>query len=98
MSSSSKPVFLLVCGGWHTPPAYDKLKTQIESHGYEYHCPHLPSMGPGASGVTYEADVEEIRRVTLPLFEQGREVVLIAHSAGGVPAVGVPKMQNRTRC
>lgn len=88
--SSSKPVFLFVCGGWHTPAAYDKLRVELESRGYEYLCPHLPSLGPDASGVTYEADVEEIRRRALPLFDQGKEVVLVAHSAGGVPAVSSP--------
>lgn len=87
MTSPSKPVFLLVCGGWHPPAAYDRLKEQLEGRGYEYYCPKLSSMGPGASGVTYEADVKVVQETALPLFEQGKEVVLIAHSAGGVPAV-----------
>lgn len=87
--SSPRTVFLLVCGGWHPPAAYDKLKAELEARGYEYHCPLLPSLGRDASGVTYQADVEEIRKVAVPLFEQGKEVALIAHSAGGVPAVSV---------
>ncbi|ETS76659.1 hypothetical protein PFICI_12046 [Pestalotiopsis fici W106-1] len=87
MTSLSKPVFLLVCGGWHPPAAYDRLKEQLEGRGYEYYCPKLSSLGPEASGVTYQADVEVIRQTALPLFEQGKEVVLVAHSAGGVPAV-----------
>ncbi|KAK6209465.1 hypothetical protein LQW54_006318 [Pestalotiopsis sp. IQ-011] len=87
MSSPTRPAFLVVCGGWHPPAAYDKLREQLEGRGLEYRCPPLPSMGPSAAGVTYHADVDAIRAAALPLFEQGREVVLVAHSAGGVPAV-----------
>lgn len=89
MSSPTKPAFLVVCGGWHPPAAYDKLREQLEGRGLEYRCPQLPSMGPSAAGVTYHADVDAIRAAALPLFEQGREVVLVAHSAGGVPAVSL---------
>lgn len=103
MSSPPKPAFLVVCGGWHPPAAYDKLREQLEGRrGLEYRCPQLPSMGPSAAGVTYHADVDEIRRVALPLFEQGREVVLVAHSAGGVPAVSCflpfPTLHLRETC
>ncbi|KAI1845392.1 hypothetical protein JX265_005253 [Neoarthrinium moseri] len=54
--------------------------------GFEYQCPQLPSLGPDSKGITYKADVEAIQRTAFSLFDQGKEVALIAHSAGGVPA------------
>ncbi|KAH8678484.1 Alpha/beta hydrolase fold-1 [Xylariales sp. PMI_506] len=54
--------------------------------GYEFICPHLPSLGPDSSGVTYLADVEAIQNISVQYFEKGRTVVLVGHSAGGVPA------------
>lgn len=93
------PVLLFVCGAWHPPHCYDPLKTRLEAMGYEFLCPTLPSLGPDAKGITYEADVECIRRVATDLFDDGREVVLIAHSAGGIPAVSSLTASTRScRC
>lgn len=88
MSSTTKPTILIVHGAWHTPsPSYEPLKTQIEKAGYECHLPRLPTVGGDEiKGLTWEADVKVVLDIALPLFEQGKEVVLVAHSYGGVPA------------
>lgn len=85
---ASKPTVLIVHGAWHEPqPAYEPLKLQIESLGYECYMPKLPTAGGDeVRGVTWEADVQAILEVALPLFDQGKEVVLVAHSYGGVPS------------
>lgn len=66
--------------------------------GYEYICPYLPSLGPNSSGVTYLADVEAIQKIAVDLFEQGKEVVLIGHSAGGIPAVSRSLIKYSAMC
>ncbi|KAF3007287.1 hypothetical protein E8E14_001617 [Neopestalotiopsis sp. 37M] len=84
--ASSKPVVLLIAGAWHPPSCYDPLRVRLEGMGYEYHCPHLPSFGAQARGVTFADDVEAIRKAATDLFDQGKEVAIIGHSSGGLLA------------
>ncbi|KAI0595850.1 Alpha/beta hydrolase fold-1 [Biscogniauxia sp. FL1348] len=86
MSSSEKPVVLLVGGSWHLPIHYSKLIDQIKALGYECVCPKLPTIGEGRAGKTWEDDARHIQNTALPLFEAGKEVFLVAHSYGGIPA------------
>lgn len=88
--ASSKPAVLLIHGAWHPPVFYDNLRTRLGAMGYEYICPHLPSLGPNSQGVDLQADIDAIRKIAIDLFDQGKEVVIIGHSAGGVPAVCPP--------
>lgn len=92
-SLDTKPVILVVTGAWHPPQCYKPLDEALAGLGYECVIPHLPSMGPGANGVTWEEDRDLIVQTATPYFEAGREVVLVAHSYGGVPAGAATKGQ-----
>ncbi|ORY63465.1 uncharacterized protein BCR38DRAFT_458590 [Pseudomassariella vexata] len=50
---------------------------------YEYVCPLPPTLGEGSPGITWKADVKCIHDTAMPLFEQGKEIILIGHSYGG---------------
>ncbi|OBS21511.1 hypothetical protein FPOA_07848 [Fusarium poae] len=84
--SITKALFLLVTGAWHPPACYNHLKADLASLGYDCVIPQLPSMGNNTNGITWEADRDEVVSVAMPYFEQGREVILVGHSYGGVPA------------
>ncbi|EFX05244.1 hypothetical protein CMQ_3313 [Grosmannia clavigera kw1407] len=43
-------------------------------------------MGEDSRGVTWEADKERILRTAVPYFEAGKEIVVVAHSYGGIPS------------
>lgn len=83
-----KPAILIVHGAWCLPePCYEPLKLQLESLGYDCYLPNLCTAGDNEIiGKTWKSDVKDILDAALPLFEQGREVIIIAHSYGGVPA------------
>lgn len=85
--SSQKPAIIIVHGAWSLPsPSYEPLKQQLEGLGYECYLPHLrTSGGDEVRGQTWEADVQVILDTAQPLFDRGREVVIVAHSYGGVP-------------
>ncbi|RSM07075.1 hypothetical protein CEP52_005453 [Fusarium oligoseptatum] len=85
-SVNEKPVFLVVTGAWHPPLCYDSLKNELNRLGYECAIPQMPSMGHGTHGVTWEADKAKVLETAVPYFEEGREVVLVGHSYGGIPA------------
>ncbi|KAJ0116753.1 hypothetical protein J7T55_009903 [Diaporthe amygdali] len=87
-SSTTKPAIIIVHGAWSLPsPSYEPLKQQLEGLGYECYLPHLRTSGAGddVRGQTWEADVKVILDTAQPLFDRGREVVIVAHSYGGIP-------------
>jgi len=43
-------------------------------------------VGADKHGVTWEADKEMLLNLVVPLFEQGKEIIIIGHSYGGIPA------------
>ncbi|KAF4947815.1 hypothetical protein FSARC_13877 [Fusarium sarcochroum] len=90
---SDKPVLLFVTGAWHPPKCYDGLKNAFTDLGYECVIPKLPTVGADSHGVTWEADKAKIVETAEPFFTEGREVVLVAHSYGGIPATAATQGQ-----
>jgi len=81
-----KPTILFVHGAWNAPEQYAKLTGPLREAGYEVLAPRLLSLGDQAAGKTWKDDAAMLREVVRPLFAEGREVVVVAHSYGGVPA------------
>ncbi|KAK7931177.1 hypothetical protein PG985_001889 [Apiospora marii] len=84
--ASSKPIILMVHGAWHLPFMYNSLKQELNTLGYEFLCPKLKTVGAYSHGMTWEADKEVILDLVEPLFDQGREIIIVGHSYGGIPA------------
>lgn len=84
--SVEKPVFLLAHGAWHPAWLYEPLKEALAKLGYTLIVPALPTTGTDAQDIAWDADVEAILQAAEPLFAQGRNVILIGHSYGGIPA------------
>lgn len=82
---SDKPIILISTGAWHPPECYAQLRADLETHGYEVVIPQHPSMGADKQGVTWKADKEGLVGTAETYFEAEKEVVLVAHSYGGVP-------------
>ncbi|KAK4229300.1 Alpha/Beta hydrolase protein [Podospora fimiseda] len=84
--ASEKPTILFSHGAWHPPHLYQPLKDALAKKGYTLIVPALATMGTKAIGVGWDADVDVLLNEAVPLFEQGKEVVLVGHSYGGIPA------------
>lgn len=85
----SKPTIIIIPGAWQKPVAFEKAVKLLEQAGYPtVHVP-LPTVGdldaPLASLVD---DVETVRKVVIPLVDEGKEVVLVGHSSGGISMSG----------
>ncbi|KAH8587120.1 Alpha/beta hydrolase fold-1 [Bisporella sp. PMI_857] len=87
----TKPSILFVPGSFSLPTFYDDLAGSIRSSGYEITIPHLPSVGlaadqgaPRQPATMYE-DAALIAEKVEELADQGKDVILAAHSYGGVP-------------
>ncbi|KAI1099135.1 alpha/beta-hydrolase [Jackrogersella minutella] len=87
MTSAELPVILLVPGAFGTPAGFDKLlpylkEAKLSTHPGPY--PSCNSSNPAAA--TCSDDVASLREtILIPLLEK-RDVVILAHSYGGVVA------------
>jgi len=95
----SKPAILFIPGSFAVPELYDTVVNAIAAKGYDIEALHLPSIGfipAPTSGedqkqtregepVTMYDDAAFIAQRTTSLAEEGRDVILVAHSYGSVP-------------
>lgn len=82
MCRSVKPTVVMVHGAWHSPVQYEPLPTLLVQAGYSLIFPHLPSIG--GKMATFDQDVTAVRDAIHTCVEDGREVVVLMHSYGGV--------------
>jgi pimeloyl-ACP methyl ester carboxylesterase len=81
---AQKPTIVLIPGAWHTPDAFGDVVKQLEEHGYEAHALHLPTAGKDLA-CTPREDAAFIQETTRALAEEGKDIVLVMHSYGGLP-------------
>ncbi|KAF9879221.1 hypothetical protein CkaCkLH20_03454 [Colletotrichum karsti] len=81
---SSKPVIVLTPGAWHSPECFKVIREELHRRGWETRATTNVSVGsePPTKGM-YD-DAASARAVIEELADQGRQVVLVAHSYGGV--------------
>lgn len=94
MASPTFPTLVLVPGAFGTPEGYDKLLPYFEQVGLPTAPGPYPSCNPAnPASATVLNDINALREnVLLPLIEQqGKDVVILAHSYGGVVAGGAAK-------
>ncbi|CEL00649.1 Putative Catalytic protein (Fragment) [Aspergillus calidoustus] len=94
MSSANPPVIVLVPGAFGTPQGFEKMLPYLTKAGYATHPESYPSCNPSdPAKVSCPQDIAFLRdHVLLPLLnEHGKDVVILAHSYGGVVAGGAAK-------
>ncbi|KAK4496457.1 hypothetical protein PRZ48_012437 [Zasmidium cellare] len=77
---------LYVPGAWHSASTFSPVATLLTQAGYEVDLIDLPSVGPAKHLPNFDADVQEIRSHIHKACDAGREIVLIGHSYGSIPA------------
>ncbi|KAK5635334.1 hypothetical protein RRF57_011046 [Xylaria bambusicola] len=88
----SKPYFLLATGSFAPAYLYNNLVEQVKARGYDMKTIQLASvgLGPGQGRDTPPAtmydDAALIAQEAEALADEGREIILVAHSYGGMPA------------
>lgn len=87
-----KPSILIVPGSFAPAAIYDQLVEAVSARGYEIRAVQLPSVGlkpeptPRREPPTMYEDAAAIARHAAALADEGKDVVVIAQSYGGVPA------------
>lgn len=80
-----KPVVLLIHGAFQQPVHYESVLGPLRDQGFTIVAPRLPTTGIDPS-LDYTDDVGVINHVLEPLLDAGREVIILAHSFGTLPA------------
>ncbi|GKZ21804.1 hypothetical protein AbraIFM66951_008732 [Aspergillus brasiliensis] len=94
MSPANLPIIVIVPGAFGTPQGFEKVLPYLTEAGYATHPGSYPSCNPSnPTTVSSSQDIAHLRdNVLLPLLnEQGKDIVIIAHSYGGVVAGGAAK-------
>lgn len=93
MSTLSKKPFTLIVPGGMTPAAvYDPVVAEVTRRGHDIRAVQLPSVrlrsetGPVREPPTMYEDAALIAKEAEALADAGRDVIIISHSYGGVPA------------
>ena len=81
---SNKPVIVIVPGAWHSPEAFHLVIDELEAAGYETKGVTLASVGAKTPLKDFQPDVDAIQQVLKSLVDQGKDIVLVVHSYGGV--------------
>lgn len=100
MASAKSPVIIVVPGAFGTPSGFDKLLPYLKDAGLSTHPGAYPSCNPASpSTATCQDDITSLRdNVLLPLMEQSKDVVVLAHSYGGVVGGAAAKgLDKKTR-
>ncbi|KAL7784832.1 Alpha/beta hydrolase fold-1 [Trichoderma ceciliae] len=84
---SPKPHIFLIPGAWHPASCMDDFLKVLEAAGVSGQAISLRSVGN--RDVTVQDDEAQVKAVLMPLIDEGREIVIVAHSYGGGVCTGV---------
>ena len=85
-SEIPKPEIVFVPGAFHTEAHFQPISKALQQLSYPTRTLALPSIGPKAGIATLDDDIKAIRSTLLRLVEDDKEILLIPHAYGAVPA------------
>lgn len=101
MKSTAGPSIIFIPGSFAFPQLYDPVFDIVRGKGHEIRGLHLPSVGlpsgqprPGQPPSMYD-DAAHIAAEVQKLVDEGRNVILVTHSYGAVPACQSTKELSR---
>ncbi|KAI1739862.1 Alpha/beta hydrolase fold-1 [Xylaria scruposa] len=80
------PTVFFIPGAWHEPWVFDNVRSILSARGFETEASSLATVGSPDSSVGLHVDAAKIRSALTKLVDEGKEVVLVAHSYGGLVA------------
>lgn len=84
---TSRPVLVIVPGSFAPVSLYTDYVELLKQNGFDVRVIDTPSVGrrDPKPAATMSDDAKEIDRVVTGIFDEGKDVVLMPHSYGGVP-------------
>jgi pimeloyl-ACP methyl ester carboxylesterase len=81
-----KPTIVFIHGSWHNPNHFKAVRAIFEKDGFPTECPLQPTYNakPAPPVLGLEDDVKVIQALLTKLLDDGKEVIAVLHSYGGV--------------
>jgi pimeloyl-ACP methyl ester carboxylesterase len=83
---ASKPVILTCHGAWHTGACFNPLSEKLKEAGYQTISPTHLSCSHDPHPKPLQADSQHFRGIAMEIADQGKEIIALVHSYGGVVA------------
>lgn len=78
------PSIVIVPGAWHRPAHFQGLIDELAKVNYDAEGVTMPSVDSSPPLSTWEQDAEAVRKVIMNKLDAGKDVVVLAHSFGGI--------------
>lgn len=78
------PSIVIVPGAWHQPAHFQGLIDELAKVNYDAEGVTMPSVGSSPPLPTWEQDAQAVRQVIMSKLDAGKDVVVLAHSFGGI--------------
>ncbi|TRX88533.1 hypothetical protein FHL15_010572 [Xylaria flabelliformis] len=86
IETKTAPTIFFIPGAWHEPWVFDSVRSILSARGFETKASSLATVGSTGPKVGLPVDAARIRSALTILVNEGKEVVLVAHSYGGIVA------------
>ncbi|KAI2712108.1 hypothetical protein CBS147332_5744 [Penicillium roqueforti] len=80
----ANPSIVIVPGAWHRPAHYQHLIEELAKVNYDAEAVTLPSIDSNPPLATWNEDAQAVRQVIMSKLDAGKDVIVLAHSFGGV--------------
>lgn len=88
MANDERPIFIFIPGAWHMPEAFDTIRELMSKRELDSEAVALPSVGAEPPIKGLNDDISHVRSAIARLADQGRQIVLVVHSYGGMVGPG----------
>ncbi|KAK5636311.1 hypothetical protein RRF57_012023 [Xylaria bambusicola] len=86
-----------VPGAWHTPWVFDSVRSILSARGFETDAAALATAGSSDPDIGLHDDAAKVRSALTKLIDDGKEVLVLAHSYGGIVASNAVKGLSTTQ-
>ena len=88
---AAQPTIVFAPGAWHTPDCFDLAREALHDRGWATEAVAYPSVGAEPPNKGLQDDAAAVRAVLQHLADEGKQIVLVVHSYGGL--VGAEAVQ-----
>ncbi|KAJ5822559.1 hypothetical protein N7447_004899 [Penicillium robsamsonii] len=80
----SNPSIVIVPGAWHRPAHFEGLIDELAKINYDAEAVTMPSVDSSPPLATWDQDAQAVREMIMSKLDAGKDVVVLAHSFGGI--------------